>query len=77
MVRYVPGGEPEVEHEVYQRWQDCDSLGLILTQDFTNMEHVQHGMKSRGFSVSRTNPVQETVLVNFHRAIRDYLAAGK
>jgi hypothetical protein len=41
------------------------------------MEHVQHGMKSRGFSVARTNPLQETVLVNFHRAIRDYLAVRK
>jgi phenylpropionate dioxygenase-like ring-hydroxylating dioxygenase large terminal subunit len=77
MVRYVPGGEPQVEHEVYARWQDCDSLGLILTQDFTNMEHVHHGMKSRGFSAARTNPLQESVLVNFHRAIRDYLSAGK
>jgi hypothetical protein len=34
-------------------------------------------MKSRGFSVARTNPLQESVLVNFHRAIRDYLAGRK
>jgi hypothetical protein len=41
------------------------------------MEHVHHGMKSRGFSAARTNPLQESVLVNFHRAIRDYLSAAK
>jgi hypothetical protein len=37
------------------------------------MEHVQRGMRSSGFAFARTNPLQEPVLVNFHRAIRDYL----
>jgi len=73
LVRYVPGGEPTIEHEYYERWQDCDSLGLILTQDFMNMERVHAGMKSDGFSVARTNPLQETVIANFHRALRRYL----
>lgn len=73
MVRYVPGGEPPIKDEFYQQWQDCDSLGLILTQDFMNMEQVQLGMKSDGFSAARTNPLQESVLVNFHRALRTYL----
>lgn len=72
LVRYVPGGEPEIKHEFYENWRDCD-LGLILTQDFLNMEQVHRGMKSSGFSASRTNPLQESPLVNFHRALRDYL----
>ncbi len=77
MVRYVPGGEPDCEHEVYERWQNCDSLGLILTQDFNNMERVQRGMKSRGFSVARTNPLQESTLPNFHRAVAEYIGTNK
>jgi hypothetical protein len=72
LVRYVPGGEPEIEHEFYENWRDCD-LGLILTQDFTNMEQVHRGMKSSGFSAARTNPIQETPITNFHRVLREYL----
>jgi phenylpropionate dioxygenase-like ring-hydroxylating dioxygenase large terminal subunit len=72
LVRYVPGGEPDVEHEFYENWRDAD-LGLILSQDFTNMELVHRGMKSAGFQAARTNPVQETPLINFHRALRDRL----
>jgi phenylpropionate dioxygenase-like ring-hydroxylating dioxygenase large terminal subunit len=77
LARYVPGGEPKIEHEVYERWQDCDSLGLILTQDFMNMEQVHRGMKSSGFSAARTNPLQESPMVNFHRALRRYLGLGQ
>jgi phenylpropionate dioxygenase-like ring-hydroxylating dioxygenase large terminal subunit len=73
LVRYVPGGEPDVEHEFYDPWQKCDTLGLLLTQDFMNMEQVHRGMKSSGFAASRTNPLQESVLVNFHRVLREYL----
>jgi phenylpropionate dioxygenase-like ring-hydroxylating dioxygenase large terminal subunit len=73
LVRYVPGGEPDVEHEFYDPWQKCDTLGLLLTQDFMNMEQVHRGMKSSGFSAARTNPLQEAVLVNFHRVLREYL----
>jgi phenylpropionate dioxygenase-like ring-hydroxylating dioxygenase large terminal subunit len=76
LVRYVPGGEPEVKHEFYERWRDCDSLGLILNQDLMNMERVHRGMKSSGFTAARTNPLQEPVIVNFHRALRAYLAAA-
>jgi phenylpropionate dioxygenase-like ring-hydroxylating dioxygenase large terminal subunit len=73
LVRYVPGGEPEVKHEFHENWRDGD-MGLILNQDFNNMELVHKGMKSSGFQTLRTNPLQETPLVNFHRALRDYLA---
>jgi phenylpropionate dioxygenase-like ring-hydroxylating dioxygenase large terminal subunit len=72
LVRYPPGAEPDVKHEFYENWRDAD-LGLILHQDFTNMEMVHEGMKSSGFQVARTNPLQESPLVNFHRVLRDRL----
>jgi phenylpropionate dioxygenase-like ring-hydroxylating dioxygenase large terminal subunit len=75
LVRYVPGGEPDVKHEFHENWRDAD-LGLILHQDFTNMELVHKGMKSSGFQALRTNPLQESPLVNFHRALGDYLGAS-
>ena len=58
--------------DFYERWQDCE-LGLILTQDFLNMEHVQRGLKSSGFTHARANPLQESPIINFHRAVRKYL----
>lgn len=73
LVRYAPGAEPQVKHEFYEDWRQAD-LGLILNQDFANMELVHKGMKSSGFEALRTNPLQESPLVNFHRALRDYLA---
>jgi hypothetical protein len=76
LVRYAPGAEPDVKHEFYENWRDAD-LGLILSQDFTNMELVQRGMKSSSFQAARTNPLQESPLVNFHRALRDYLGIEK
>jgi hypothetical protein len=41
----------------------------------TNLRLVQKGMRSRGFTAARTNPVQEISISNFHRALRDYLNA--
>jgi len=71
--RYAPGKEPEIKRESYENWRDFDDWGMILSQDFENMEAVQKGMKSRGFIGSRTNPKQEVPVSNFHRAISDYL----
>ncbi|WP_411740612.1 SRPBCC family protein, partial [Pseudomonas sp. BF-R-19] len=45
-------------------------------QDFQNMGNVQEGMKSSGFKGSRTNPVQEVAVSNFHRVLLEYLAAS-
>jgi hypothetical protein len=50
-----------------------DKFGLILAQDFANMTEVQKGMKSSGFRGSRTNPLQESSISNFHRVLREYL----
>ncbi len=74
LVRYAPGAEPKLVREHYDDWRDHDGWGLILTQDFENMSDVQRGMRSSGFKGSRTNPVQERSVSNFHRALREFMA---
>lgn len=75
LVRYAPGAEPPLQREVIADWKadTVRDFGLILSQDFQNFEHVQKGMKSRGFSGSRTNPLQESEIPNMHRALCEYL----
>jgi hypothetical protein len=77
LVRYAPGGEPPLQKEFYNDWRDHDGWGRILTQDFNNFEDIQRGMKTRSFRGSRTNPVQERVVVNFHRTIHQYIEKGR
>lgn len=76
LVRYAPGKEPPLNREFYGNWRD-HKWGRILTQDFTNLENVQRGMKSRAFRAARTNPVQEAAVSNFHRALREFVAADR
>lgn len=78
IARYAPGKEPPLKREVYWGADDWKSdtvrrFGLILSQDFSNMSEVQRGMKSSGFRGARTNPLQESVISNFHRVLREYL----
>lgn len=76
LVRYAPGNEPPLKREFYAHWSDHDDWGEILPQDFQNLGEVQQGMKSRGFAGSRTNPVQEKPISNFHRTLHEYLESG-
>lgn len=71
--RFAPGAEPAAEPQFFADWRAHDGWGLILTQDFENMADVQRGMRSRGFKRSRANPVQETSVSNFHRALREFI----
>ena len=71
--RFAPGEEPAVEHEIYEGFEAFRGQCAFLEEDFANMEAVNEGMKCRGFDGSRTNPVQEVQIVNFHRAIREHL----
>jgi len=73
LARYAPGKEPRLERQFFKSWEEHDDWGGILPQDFQNLRHVQQGMKSRGFAGSRTNPVQEKPISNFHRVLREYL----
>ncbi len=70
--RYPPGKEPAVEREFHEDWRD-GNYPLIYTQDFTNIPKVQKGLRSRGFKGSRTNPLQERAISNFHRRLRVFL----
>ncbi|HKX79338.1 MAG TPA: aromatic ring-hydroxylating dioxygenase subunit alpha [Novosphingobium sp.] len=74
LVRYAPGDEPPLQREFYENWRDYDGWGRILKQDFMNLEDVQRGMNVRSFKASRTNPVQERVVVNFHRNLHAHIA---
>jgi nitrite reductase/ring-hydroxylating ferredoxin subunit len=74
--RYPPGAEPKLERQRFlgdEDWRNFKSISLILQQDFDNMGEVQRGMKSRGFAGARTNPLQESAVSNFHRALCEYL----
>ncbi len=73
LVRYAPGDAPPLKREVFEDWRAHDNWGLILMQDFENMVEVQRGMRSSGFTMSRTNPIQERAVSNFHRALREFL----
>ncbi|MCP1572908.1 aromatic ring-hydroxylating dioxygenase subunit alpha [Herbaspirillum rubrisubalbicans] len=82
LARYAPGDEPPLMREQYygkDDWKEnaLEKFGLILWQDFQNMINVQQGMKSRGFTAARTNPLQESVISNFHKTVRQYLEDGK
>jgi len=77
LVRYAPGAEPPLKREFYpdSRVNTVENFGLILSQDFQNMGEVQKGMHSMGFAGSRTNPLQESTVNNFHRVLYDYIYA--
>lgn len=71
--RFAPGQEPKVEVEDGgSDWRKVD-WGLILEQDFQNMEEVQKGMKSQALKAVRPNPVQEVEISNFHRIYHQYV----
>lgn len=78
LARYAPGEEPPLNRELYYGQDDwktdaIERFGVIPNQDFQNMEHVQMGMKSSGFKASRTNPLQEVAISNFHAVLFEYL----
>jgi phenylpropionate dioxygenase-like ring-hydroxylating dioxygenase large terminal subunit len=62
------------EHKTYPDWSAKD-WGLITNQDFTNMAHIQTGMKSRGCTGLRLNPRQESNILHMHRVIDRYLTS--
>ena len=52
---------------------DRARLGEITNQDYSNMEHVQIGMKSNGGPAIRLNRRQEVNILHMHRVIDRYL----
>lgn len=75
--RYPPGEEPVVQVEWSQDHADEEFWGKILCQDYQNMNDVQRGMKSRGFTGARPNPKQEVAVSNFHRALHEYMGLAE
>jgi phenylpropionate dioxygenase-like ring-hydroxylating dioxygenase large terminal subunit len=72
--RYAPGQEPEVTRNETVGFEAFRGKNPFLEEDFDNMEAVHQGMKSRGWRGARANPLQENQIVNFHRAIQNYIA---
>lgn len=70
--RFAPGAEPPLEREFYTDWRD-GNFPTLFQQDFAYIEDVQKGMHSRGLSVLRPNPLQESTIANYHDVIRQYL----
>ncbi len=71
--RYPDGATPpRIEPQVADDWRQVQ-WGLILEQDFQNMESVQRGMKVRGFKGARTNPIKERAISNFHQVLNSYI----
>jgi phenylpropionate dioxygenase-like ring-hydroxylating dioxygenase large terminal subunit len=74
MERFPEGEEPKPEWE--QAEPTAENWGAVLAQDFSNMEWVQKGMKSRGFRGTLPNPHQEQKITNFHRHLARFMGTG-
>lgn len=73
--RFPEGDEPRPDN-VFVPIEDEAAWRKVLGQDFSNMEAVQQGLKSRGFRGPRPNPVQERGVTNFHRMLAEYMGTG-
>ena len=67
-------GIETAQPQCFDDWRDGD-VGAILTQDFSNMSEVTRGLHSRRYDGHRLNKLQEMTLLNYHRAIDDFLFA--
>lgn len=70
--RFAPGQAPKVEQEVFANWRDRE-WPRVFVQDFDNLAEIQAGMKSRGFTAGRANPLAEMTNINFHRHVRHFV----
>ena len=72
---FPEGEEPETE------WEFCppteEAWCYVLSQDFSNMEAVQQGMKSLGFSGPKPNPYMERSTANLHYNLARYMGTGE
>jgi phenylpropionate dioxygenase-like ring-hydroxylating dioxygenase large terminal subunit len=72
--RFAEGAHPPLKRDFYATPEEFRGQNPFLEQDFGNIAAVQRGMKSRGFTAARTNPVQEVQINNFHKTLYRYLA---
>jgi phenylpropionate dioxygenase-like ring-hydroxylating dioxygenase large terminal subunit len=73
--RFPEGAEPRADN-LYKPEITEANWRKVLCQDFSNMEAVQKGLRSRGFDGTRPSPVEERAIVNFHRVLAIYIDAG-
>lgn len=73
--RFPPGEEPEVENTYVDDYSE-ESWGQLLAQDFQNMPFVQKGMHSDGLQRLQPNPFWELSIINFRRALAEYMGYG-
>jgi len=72
--RYAPGKEPQYEPEYFENWHESlDKIPFLLTQDLSNIEGVQRGLKSIGVKGGRINPKQELQISHHHQVLHTYL----
>jgi nitrite reductase/ring-hydroxylating ferredoxin subunit len=72
--RYPVGKEPPLAPTEWSDDIGDESFwGKILVQDFVNFADMQRGVKSRAFTVARTNPVQEMAVANLHRGVQEFI----
>ena len=72
LAHFAPGKEPQVKQEYFDRWEES-TAPWMLKQDYSNVEEVHAGMRSRGLAEVRVNPVQENNISNYHETLRHYL----
>ncbi len=72
--RFGEGKAPPLRRDFYASPEEFRGENPFLEQDFGNIAAVQKGMKSRGFTAARTNPIQEVTVNNFHKTLYSYLA---
>lgn len=72
--RFADGKAPPLKRDFFATPEEFRGQNPFLEQDFGNIAAVQRGMKSRGFTEARTNPVQEVSVNNFHKTLYRYLA---
>jgi phenylpropionate dioxygenase-like ring-hydroxylating dioxygenase large terminal subunit len=73
--RYPDGQEPKPEN-LYRPEITEATWRKVLCQDFSNMEAVHQGIKSREFDGLRPSPLEERAVINFHRVLSDYMGVG-
>jgi len=72
LAHFPAGQEPKVKHEHWDRWEESTAPWL-LKQDYSNVELVHAGMRSRGISDLLVDRVQEGNIYNYHQTLRQYL----
>lgn len=70
--RFAPGEEPDVKQHISEGFEGARGRNPFLEQDFSNMEAVDIGVRSRGFVGARINPNEEGTTRHFYQMLDKY-----